>query len=91
MNHKIYSLKHYQVYRDENNEPLNVPQISGDINKITKELKNNKGYHMFLKPDTPYILFCDLDNVPNFEQVLNILDVIASQLNIDVSKIKSRY
>ena len=50
MNHKIYSLKHYQVYRDNNNEPLNVPQISGDINKIINELKNNKGYHMFLNP-----------------------------------------
>ena len=43
---------------------------------------------MFLKPDTPYILFCDLDNVPSFQEVLNIMDVIASQLNIDVSKIK---
>ena len=88
MNHKIYSLKNYQVYRDNNNEPLNVPIISGDIDKIIKELKNNKGYHMFLKPDTPYILFCDLDNVPSFQEVLNIMDVIASQLNIDVSKIK---
>ena len=88
MNHKIYSLKHYQVYRDNNNEPLNVPIISGDIKKITNELKNNKGYHLFLKPDTPYILFADLDNVPSFEKVLNIIDVIASQLNIDVSKIK---
>ena len=88
MNHKIYSLKNYQVYRDNNNEPLNVPIISGDINKITNELKNNKGYHLFLKPDTPYILFADLDNVPSFEKVLNIIDVIASQLNIEVSKIK---
>ena len=88
MNHKIYSLKHYQVYRDNNNEPLNVPIISGDIKKITNELKHNNGYHLFLKPDTPYILFADLDNVPSFEKVLNIIDVIASQLNIDVSKIK---
>ena len=71
MNHKIYSLKNYQVYRDNNNEPLNVPIISGDIDKIIKELKNNKGNHMFLKPDTPYILFCDLDNVPSFQEVLN--------------------
>ena len=88
MNHKIYSLKNYQVYRGNNNEPLNVPIISGDIDKIIKELKNNKGYHMFLKPDTSYILFADLDNVPSFQEVLNIMDVIASQLNIDVSKIK---
>ena len=36
MNHKIYSLINYQVYRDNNNEPLNVPIISGDITRLQK-------------------------------------------------------
>ena len=57
----IYSLKKYCSFRDNNNEPLNCQKISGDIIKITNELKNNKGYHMFLKHDVPYILYADID------------------------------
>ena len=87
----IYSLKKYQSFRDENNEPINVQKITGDILKITNEMKKDKGYHLFLKPDTQYILYADIDKVPTFEEVTKILDMIASQLNISVTKIKCSY
>ena len=48
----IYSIKQYSTFRDNNGEPLNSIKISGDILKITNELKNNhKGYHLCLKND----------------------------------------
>ena len=87
----IYTLKKYQSFRDENNEPINVQKITGDILKITNEMKKDKGYHLFLKPDTQYILYADIDKVPTFEEVTKILDMIASQLNISVTKIKYSY
>ena len=48
----IYSIKQYSTFRDNNGEPLNSIKISGDILKITNELKkNNKGYHLCLNND----------------------------------------
>ena len=92
MTHNIYNIKQYSSFRDNNGEPLNSNKISGDIFKITNELKkNNKGYHLCLKHDIKYILFADIDKVATIEEVKTILDVIASQLSIDVSKIKYSY
>ena len=39
MTHNIYNIKNYSTFRDNNGEPLNSIKISGDILKITKELK----------------------------------------------------
>ena len=92
MTHNIYNIKQYSSFRDNNGEPLNSNKISGDIFKITNELKkNNKGYHLCLKHDIKYILFADIDKVATIEEVKTILDVIASQLSIEASKIKYSY
>ena len=92
MTHNIYNISKYSTFRDNNGEPLNSIKISGDILKITNELeKNNKGYHLCLKNDIKYILFADIDKVATIEEVKRILDVIALQLSIDVSKIKYSY
>ena len=86
--YKIYSLKNYKIFRDENNEPINANMISGDINKISNELKTDHGYHLFLKDKTNYIIFGDIDHCSTFEEVLTILDLIASHFEIEVSSIK---
>jgi hypothetical protein len=92
MTFNIYNISKYSSFRDNNGEPLNSTKISGDIIKITNELKkNNKGYHLCLKNDIKYILFADIDKVTTIEEVKRILDVIALQLSIDVSKIKYSY
>ena len=87
----IYSINKYSTFRDNNGEPLNSNKITGDIIKITNELKNNKGYHLCLKHDIKYILFADIDKVSTIEEVNKILDVIALQLSIEASKIKYSY
>lgn len=86
--YKIYSLKNYKIFRDENNEPINANMISGDINKISNELKTDHGYHLYLKDKTNYIIFGDIDHCSTFEEVLNIFDIIALYFEIEVSSIK---
>ena len=92
MTHNIFNISKYSTFRDNNGEPLNSNKITGDIIKITNELKNNnKGYHLCLKNDIKYILFADIDKVATIEEVNKILDVIALQLSIEASKIKYSY
>ena len=91
MTHNIFNISKYSTFRDNNGEPLNSNKITGDIIKITNELKNHKGYHLCLKHDIKYILFADIDKVSTIEEVNKILDVIALQLSIEASKIKYSY
>ncbi len=72
MTHNIFNISKYSTFRDNNGEPLNSNKITGDIIKITNELKNNKGYHLCLKNDTKYILFADIDKVAAIEEVNKI-------------------
>jgi hypothetical protein len=85
--YKIYSLKNYQITRDKNNEPQ-TPFFIGSAEQITKELKNNKGYHQLLKQDTNYILYGDVDHIPDLKIFYEILELIAEYLNIELSTIK---
>ena len=39
MTFNIYNISKYSSFRDNNGEPLNSNKISGDILKITNELK----------------------------------------------------
>ena len=39
MTHNIFNISKYSTFRDNNGEPLNSIKISGDILKITNELK----------------------------------------------------
>ena len=66
MTHNIFNISKYSTFRDNNGEPLNSQKITGDIIKITNELKNNKGYHMLLRnKGVNYILYGDVDNIPD--------------------------
>ena len=57
---------------------MNSIKISGEILKITNELKNNnKGCHLCLKNDIKYILFADIDKVTTIEEVKRILSTNA--------------
>jgi hypothetical protein len=86
--YKIYSLRNYKIFTDENNEPINANVISGDIDKIYNELKTDRGYHLYLKDKTNYIIFGDIDHCSTFEEVLDIFDIIAAYFEIEVSSIK---
>ena len=86
--YKIYKLKNYKIFRDENNEPINVDMISGDINKISNELKTDQGYHLFLQDKTKYIVFGDIDHCSTFEEITNIFNIIALHFSTEVSNIK---
>ena len=74
MSYNIFNINKFSSFRDNNGEPLNSTKISGDIIKITNELKNNKGYHLCLKNYIKYILFADIDKVATIEEVKRILE-----------------
>ena len=91
--YKIYSLKNYKVATKKNengfNEPLNVKLIENDnIDIISNELMNNKGFHLYLHQNTNYILYADLDYIDKFDNIVKIIDAIAEQLNISSSEVK---
>ena len=83
----IYSLKNYVTERNGKYEPI-TGKFSGNIEQIKKELQFNKGYHQLLFNDTKYILFGDIDHLPDLKIFYQILELIADYLNIELSAIK---
>lgn len=90
--YKIYSLKKYTVYRDvETGDPKlskTIKELEGDINELINELEENKGYHLYLRPNRKYILYGDLDHITNEEDFLYIIETIRKELNLEKEDIK---
>lgn len=80
--YKIYSLTKYS-----DNKGL-VPIESDDINIITDNLKDNKGYHLKLIDDINYKLYFDIDHIPNNYFIHSILTELSDMFDIDISDIK---
>ena len=69
----IYNLDKYEIFLDDNHNPVNCGLFSGDIDSIINEIKyNNKGYHLQLRPDNLYTVFGDLDNIKSEDEFKNI-------------------
>ena len=69
MTFNIYNLEKFEIYLDDNLNPINCGIFSGDIDSIVTELKfNNKGYHLHLKPDKLFTVFGDLDDVKSEDE-----------------------
>ena len=64
MTFNIYNLDKYEIFLDDDNNPINCGIFSGDINSVVQEVKyNDKGYHLQLIPVKLYTIFGDLDDV----------------------------
>ena len=88
MTFNIYNLEKYEIYLDDNHNPINCGIFSGDIDSIVTELKfNNKGYHLQLKPDKLYTMFGDLDDVKSEDEFKNICYYLCENLDFQLHAI----
>ena len=88
MTFNIYNLDKYEIFLDDDHNPINCGIFNGDIDSIVTELKfNNKGYHLQLKPDKLYTVFGDLDDVKSEDEFKNICYYLCENLDIQLHAI----
>ena len=84
----IYNLEKYEIFLDDNHNPVNCGLFSGDIDSIINETKYfNKGYHLQLRPDKLYTVFGDLDDVKSEDEFKNICYYLCENLDIQLHSI----
>ena len=88
MTFNIYNLDKYEIFLDDDHNPINCGVFSNNIDSIANELKYiNKGYHLQLRPDKLYTVFGDLDDVKTEDEFKEILFYLCENLDIQLHSI----